>query len=227
MKHVQNILYPYKNAEFLIDYRLPDTPSDVTLLLGHGLYNDMDQPLLKYLSEVLPKENVNLVRFNYPFVEHNTRFISKCKHKTVYKAALEDVRSELKDSKFLFAGGKSLSAMIAASVAPKDAAGYIFLTWPLHTPKIRIPFSRKALFSLKKPMMFVSGTQDPFCDRGKLELLVGALNPYAGLMLVPDADHSLELRDEKKRTQDDVYKEIADILLWFMSDVIEKRTKSN
>ncbi len=227
MKHIENIVYPYKKAELLIDYRLPDTPSDVTLLLGHGRYNDMNQPLLKYLSETLPKENVNLVRFNYPFAEDNKKFVSKNKCKKAYLAAIEDVREELPGTKFLFAGGKSLSAMISAVAAPEDVSGYVFLTWPLHTPRIKIPFSRKMLFSLKKPMMFVSGTKDPFCDRGKLELLVGALNPYANMMLIPDAGHSLELPDEKKRTQKDVYKEIADILLWFMSDVIEKRTKSN
>ncbi|MDZ7821481.1 MAG: alpha/beta family hydrolase [Candidatus Marinimicrobia bacterium] len=227
MKHIENIVYPYNNAEILVDYRLPDTPSDVTLLLGHGRYNDMNQPLLKYLSEALPKENVNLVRFNYPFAQEKQRFVSHSKCRKAYRAALEDVREELPGMKFFFAGGKSLSAMIAAQAVPEDAAGYVLLTWPLHTPRLRIPFSRKALFALKKPMMFVSGTQDPFCDRGKLELLVGALNPHARMMLVPDANHSLELQDETKRTQEDVYKEIADILLWFMSDVIEKRTKSN
>ena len=109
----------------------------------------------------------------------------------------------------------------------KDAAGYVFLTYPLHLPGIKIPFSRKALIELKKPMMFISGSEDKLADRGLLELLMGALNPYAHLMLIPEVGHSLELPSEEKRTQDDLFKEIADILLWFMSDVIEKKVTSN
>jgi hypothetical protein len=74
-------------------------------------------------------------------------------------------------------------------------------------------------------MMFVSGTEDKYADRGLLELLMGALNPHAHLMMIPNTGHSLELLNEEKRSQDDLNKEIADILLWFMSDVIEKKLK--
>ncbi len=226
MKNIQNILYPYKKSELLIDYNLPDKPSDVTLVLGHGKFNDMYLDLFNYLKDLLPKENVNFVRFNYPFTEHATRVISRKKCKIAYQAVLEDVQSELPNTKFLFIGGKSLSAIIASQLENIEVAGYAFLTYPLHLPTIRIPFTRKSLFKLKKPMMFISGTEDKFADRGILELLMGALNPYAHLMMIPNTGHSLELLHEEKRTQEELQKEIADILLWFMSDVIEKRMKN-
>ncbi|MCK4812692.1 MAG: hypothetical protein KAT14_02005 [Candidatus Marinimicrobia bacterium] len=225
MKHIENIIYPYKKAEFLINYAIPNKPSDVTLILGHGKYNDMNQPLIKYLSERLPKENVNVVRFNYPFLDNPSPFISKRKCLITYQAVINDVKSELPKSKFLFIGGKSLSARISAILNPSEAMGYIFLSFPLHIPKIKISFSRKLLFKIKKPMMFISGTEDSFSDRGRLELMMGALNPHAHLMLIPNTAHSLELLQEEKRTQKDLNKEIADIILWFMSDVIEKRDK--
>lgn len=227
MSEIKNIIYPFRKTESLITYNLPDVPSDVTLVLGHGRYNDMNQPVLKALAEHLPKENVNLVRFNYPFVDNPNVRIGKSRCRTVYKWVLEDVKTELPASKFCFIGGKSLSAAIAAHIAQEYVNGYVFLTWPLHTPRIRIPFSRKALFTLKKDMLFISGTEDPFCDRGKLELLVGALNPYARLMLIPETDHSLELLRETKRSQEEIYREIGEILVWFMSDVIEKQKKKN
>jgi hypothetical protein len=226
MKHIENIVYPFRKAEILIDYMIPDTPSDVTLLLGHGRYNDMNQPLLKYLSTVLPKENVNLVRFNYPFVEHHRPFISHRKCMIAYRAVLDDIMGELPATKFLFAGGKSLSAHLSAKLDPPEVTGFVFLSYPLHLPKIRIPFSRKKLFALKRPMLFVNGSEDSFCDRGQLELLMGALNPYAHLLLIPETGHSLELRDTEKRTQEELNKEIADIILWFISDVIEKKMKN-
>ncbi|MCF7833001.1 MAG: hypothetical protein K9N05_05455 [Candidatus Marinimicrobia bacterium] len=226
MKKIQNIIYPYKKSELLIDYHLPDKPSDVTIILGHGKFNDMNIDLFIYLKDYFPKENVNIVRFNYPFTEHVTRVISRRKCKIAYQAVLDDVRSELPDTKFLFIGGKSLSAIIASQLENVEAAGYAFLTYPLHLPVIRIPFTRKSLFKLKKPMMFISGSEDKFADRGMLELLMGALNPYAHLMMIPNTGHSLELLHEEKRTQEELHKEIADILLWFMSDVIEKRMKN-
>ena len=226
MKNIQNILYPYKKSELLVDYNLPDKPSDVTLVLGHGKFNDMNIDLFNYLKDLLPKENVNFVRFNYPFTEQAMRVISRKKCKIAYRAVIEDVQSELPNTKFLFIGGKSLSAIISSQLEDIDVAGYAFLTYPLHLPVIRIPFTRKSLFKLKKPMMFVGGTEDKFADRGILELLMGALNPYAHLMMIPNTGHSLELLHEEKRTQEELNKEIADILLWFMSDVIEKRMKN-
>ena len=226
MKNIQNILYPYKKSKLLIDYNLPDKPSDVTLVLGHGKFNDMYIDLFNYLKNLLPKENVNFVRFNYPFTEHATRVISRKKCKIAYQAVLENVQSELPNSKFLFIGGKSLSAIIASQLENVEVTGYAFLTYPLHLPTIRIPFTRKSLFKLKKPMMFISGTEDKFADRGILELLMGALNPYAHLMMIPNTGHSLELLHEEKRTQEELHKEIADIFLWFMSDIIEKRMKN-
>lgn len=227
IKKIQNIIYPYKKAEMLVDYSLPETQSDVTLVLGHGKFNDMHLPLFEYLAAYLPSEKVNVVRFNYPFTEKSSPVVSKKKCRIAFQHVLEDVKQELSGSKFLFVGGKSLSSHIASEINDKDATGYVFLTYPLHLPGIKIPFSRKALVALKKPMMFVSGTEDRFADRGLLELLMGALNPYAHLMMIPDTGHSLELLNEEKRSQDDLYKEIADILLWFMSDVIEKRVKNN
>jgi len=225
-RNIQNILYPYKKGELLVDYNIPLITSDVTLVLGHGKKNDMNLPLFNYLAENLPKEKVNFVRFNYPFTDSINPIISKKKCRLAYQAVLEDVKQELPDSKFLFIGGKSLSSMISTQLNTDEPTGYILLTYPLHLPGIRIPFSRKNLVSLKKPMMFISGTDDKFADRGLLELLMGALNPYAHLMLIPEVGHSLELMNEEKRNQEELHKEIADIILWFMSDVIEKRMKN-
>lgn len=227
IKKVQNILYPYKKGELLVEYNIPETPSDVTLILGHGKYNDMNIPLFNYLAVNLPKEKVNFVRFNYPFTEHATRVISKKKCRITYEHVMEDLKHELPNSKFLFIGGKSLSSHIAAELNVPDATGYVFLTYPLHIPGIKVPFSRKALVALKRPMMFISGSEDKFADRGLLELLMGALNPHAHLMMIPEVGHSLELPNEEKRSQEDLYKEITDILLWFMSDIIEKEMKKN
>ncbi len=225
-RQYQNIIYPFKKSEFLIEYNLPEKVSDVTLILGHGRYNNMNIPLYDYLAGILPSENVNFVRYNFPFVDNPKNKVNKSNYKVCYEAIMDDVHHELPDTKFLFVGGKSFGALMSSKYNNKDAAGFVFLTYPMHFPFMKIPISRKALFEIKRPMMFVSGSEDKYADRGQLELLMGALNPYAHLMLVPGADHSLELLNKGKRSQDDLHKEIAEILLWFMSDVIEKKLKA-
>src|SRR6056297_3587579 len=94
MKKIENIIYPFDKAETLISYSLPDTASDITIVLGHGKYNDMTQPLLAYLANTLPRENVNVVRFNYPFVDGANKFRKRKKCLDVYHQVLDDVRSE-------------------------------------------------------------------------------------------------------------------------------------
>lgn len=86
---------------------------------------------------------------------------------------------------------------------------------------------KRSLFALKKPMFFIQGTNDKYTDNKKIELLVGALNPYARLMLIPETDHSLKLLSNTKRLQKDVDKEIADIVLWFLSDVVNENINNN
>lgn len=225
IKQYQNILYPYKKSEILIEYNLPEQSSDVTLILGHGKYSDMYFPLYEYLAKQLPKENVNFVRYNYPFIDNPKNKPNKNKVKESYKAIMDDVKHELPNTKYLYVGGKSFGALMSSRYKNKDACGFVFLTYPLHSSFLKLPIKKRSLFKIKRPMMFISGTEDKYADRGKLEMLMGALNPYAHLMLIPNTGHSLELLNQEKRSQEDLHKEISEILLWFMSDVIEKKMK--
>ena len=224
-KRYQNIIYPYKKAEILIEYNLPEKPSDLTLILGHGRNSDMYMPLYEYLAKKLPEENVNFVRYNFPFVDNPRNRIKQKKCVESYKAIMDDFHHELPQNKFLFVGGKSFGALMSSRYKNNKATGFVFLSYPLNLPFMKISLSRKALFEIKRPMLFVSGTEDRYTDRGKLELLMGALNPHAHLMLIPNTGHSLELQSVDKRNQEDLNMEISDILLWFMSDVIEKKMK--
>ena len=204
--------------------------SNVTLLIGPKCHSCMNGRLLNYLSNYLVKENVNVVRFDYPFVNKKIRrTLGINSFETIYRKVFHFIeqRDEFRNNYF-FVAGESSSAIIASKIISHKIRGYIFLGYPQKAPFfLKIPLPNKLLFELKKPMFFIQGTNDEYSDNEKIELLVGALKPYARLMLIPEADHSLELLSTNKRSQENVDKEIADVILWFLSDVTNKLINKN
>jgi predicted alpha/beta-hydrolase family hydrolase len=203
--------------------------SNVTLIIGSGYYNSMNERLLNFLSDHLVKENVNVIKFDYPFVNKKFKMFWGINHfKSIYKKVFEFIQDKKEFSNdYFFVGGKSLSSIVSTKIVSDKIKGYLFLGFPQKVTFLKIPLSNRSLFTLKKPMFFIQGTNDKYMNNKKMELLVGALNPYARLMLIPEADHSLKLLSDTKRSQKDVDREIADIILWFLSDVVNKNINKN
>lgn len=203
--------------------------SNVTLIIGSGYYKSMNERLLNFLSDHLVKENVNVIKFDYPFVNKKFKMFLGINHfKSIYKKVFEFIQDKKEFSNdYFFVGGKSLSSIVSTKIVSDKIKGYLFLGFPQKVTFLKIPLSNRSLFTLKKPMFFIQGTNDKYMNNKKMELLVGALNPYARLMLIPEADHLLKLLSDTKRSQKDVDREIADIILWFLSDVINKNINKN
>lgn len=203
--------------------------SNVTLIIGPGYYKGMNDELLNYLSDYLIAENVNVIKFDYPFANKKIKIFLGIDHlKKIYKKVFGYIQSkeEFKNDYF-FIGGKSLSSIVSSRIISDKIIGYLFLGYPQKVTFLKIPLPSKLLFALKKPMFFIQGTNDKYSDNKKIELLVGALNPYARLMLIPETDHSLKLLSNTKRSQKNVDKEIVDIVLWFLSDIVNKNINNN
>ncbi|MEA3500341.1 MAG: alpha/beta family hydrolase [Candidatus Marinimicrobia bacterium] len=203
--------------------------SNVTLIIGPGYYKSMNDRLLNYLSDYLVTENVNVIKFDYPFTDKKIKmFLGINNLKNIYKKVFEYIQSKEEFSNdYFFVGGKSLSSIVSSKIISDKIKGYLFLGFPQKITFLKIPLPKRSLFALKKPMFFIQGTNDKYTDNKKIELLVGALNPYARLMLIPETDHSLKLLSNTKRLQKDVDKEIADIVLWFLSDVVNENINNN
>ncbi|MEA1986413.1 MAG: alpha/beta family hydrolase [Candidatus Marinimicrobia bacterium] len=219
-----------KNKSISISIKIAkNKKSNVTLIIGPGYHHSMNENLLEYLSDKLIEEKVNVVRFDYPFKNPKFKMIFGLNSFVdIYEKVFEYIRNkdEFKNDYF-FIGGKSLSSAVASRINSDKIKGYLFLCFPQKVTFLKIPISNKSLFRLKKPMFFIKGTNDEYSDNRKMELLVGALNPYARLMLIPDTNHSLKLLSTEKRKQSELNKEIADIILWFISDVINNDKKIN
>lgn len=145
----------------------------------------------------LADRGVSVASFDFPY---------KAKRKSapdpgpVLEASFESVWTALvaEGRTPLFAGGKSMGGRIASQVAGRDgfspaAAGLVFFGYPLHPPGKPEQRRDRHLSKIRAPMLFVSGTRDPFGSPEELQALVARL-PAATLHLVDDGDHSLVAR---------------------------------
>jgi len=210
----------------------PDRESDVVLVLGHGYYNDMEDDLLQYLADTLPTEGLLVARFNYPFASKRWKGLPKAgKWVPLYRKVLERIREEpyIPENSFYFTGGKSLSALVSAFLPDHQDSGKIFIGAPLEFRKgfISWPVNPEPFLNQSVPMLFIQGGEDPFAPRRKLELLMGKLNPRGHLLMIPGADHSLKIQKQQDRSQKEVYQEISDIILWFVSECLRKNLNKN
>jgi predicted alpha/beta-hydrolase family hydrolase len=94
-----------------------------------------------------------------------------------------------------FAGGKSMGGRIASQVAARGGflprpTGLVFFGYPLHPPGKPAQRRDRHLPMISAPMLFLSGTRDPFGSPDELQSLVDGL-PAAALQLIDGGDHSL------------------------------------
>ncbi len=203
--------------------------SNITIIIAPGIRSNMEESLLISLTNHFIKGNVNVIRFNYPFLLKEIRLILGINSfKNIFRKIFHFIKSrEEFRNDHIFLAGESFSSRALSRIKSKKISGYIFLGYPQHIPVFKIQMSNRFLFDIEKPMMFVQGTEDNYSENRKIEMLVGALKPNAKLMLIPQTDHSFKLLSTKKRTQKDINKEISDVILWFMKDVVNDMYKIN
>ena len=94
------------------------TTMDGVLVLAHGANNNMDQPLLKGLHELLARAGLVTVRFNFPYAEAGRKWPDPDEAlEGVFRLVLEYVAhmDEFKGLA-LYLGGKSMGARLAAQI---------------------------------------------------------------------------------------------------------------
>ena len=108
--------------------------------------------------------------------------------------------------------GRSMGSRAAVGLANElsdlgessSIKGVICLSYPLHTEENKDKLRDEPIKALTLPSLFVSGTIDAMCDKGKL-LKVLSKSPKANIEWIKDADHSCKV---KGRSESDVIDEI-------------------
>jgi hypothetical protein len=165
-----------------------------TLVLAHGAGAGHDHPWMTRVARGLADRGVRVVTFNFPYKETGRSLpdrgpILENAFAEVWRDAAASAQGRL------FAGGKSMGGRIASQVAARGgftppAAGLVFFGYPLHPPGKPTERRDAHLPKVTAPMLFLSGTKDPFGSPDELRALIDTL-PFATLELCEVGDHSI------------------------------------
>jgi len=199
--------------------RIVQTPRASTMLvLAHGAGTSMDHPSLVALQHRLAERGTTVVTFDFPYRARGRGMPDRLPVLVdAYAAVLAAIR--LESPARLFIGGRSMGGRVASHVAAAGTpvAGLVFLGFPLHPPGKPGTTRAAHLGSIRAPMLFVQGTRDAFARR---DLLMDVLRdlPAATLHEVPDADHGFHVPKRTGKTDDDVQREIADVITRWITE---------
>ncbi len=222
--------FTWRGHEIPVRIDRPDRESDVLVILGHGLNTDMNDTVLEYLSRSLSREGLIIARFNYPFAERKWKGIPSVKSSVLLmKAVIDFMRKQayIPDKNVIFTGGKSFSTLVSARFTAEKEYGKIFLGVPVQIKKfgLTIPVDLKPVLNQPLPMMFIQGSEDDTAPKQKIEMLMGKLNPRGYLLMIPEVNHGLVPVNIDKRSPEAINREIADIILWFVSETLRQKIK--
>ena len=179
----------------------PDTNASdsIAVVVAHGAKKSMNSPLVTFFHVELARRGFFTVKFNFPYVEGKFRLTRTPNPKEVlvecYRKVLDEVVSRHRPRKLVI-GGLSMGAAVASHVVAdtpgrSDVDGLYYLSYPIHRPRRPEELGVKHLSDIPKPMLFISGTRDPYARKEQLEDLVSKLGPNATLHIVEGGDHSL------------------------------------
>lgn len=187
-----------------------------TLVLGHGAGGSVATLQLARLGDAIATRGVSVVRFNFPYAERGRKTPGSAKEAV---ACFRDVTSHAAwRGTPTFIGGKSYGGRMASHLAADgfEAAGLVFVGYPLHAPGAPDRRRDAHLASIRAPMLFLQGTRDAFARLDLIEAVVAKL-PTATLVLFDGGDHSFAVPG---RLAADVLEEIAAAITDWIAKIV-------
>ena len=174
------------------------------LVLAHGAGAGMRHPFMEAVAQAFLAERIATLRYEFPYMAARKR---RPDPKPVLLATVRAaVAAGAAHGLPLLAGGKSMGGRMTSMAAAEggvDAAGLVFLGFPLHPAGKPGTERAEHLARVAVPTLFVQGTRDTLAG---LDLLRPVLPSRATLHVVEGADHGFAV---KGRGLGDVAKEIA------------------
>jgi predicted alpha/beta-hydrolase family hydrolase len=194
-------------------YSRPDNTS-ATVVVAHGAGAGMEHPFLRGFTAALNALGTATLRFNFPYREAGRKFpdrppVAIAAWHAAFAMAAEQAAAHNDDGP-IWAAGKSFGGRMASMAVAEgmEAAGLVYLGYPLHPPGKPDKLRDEHLYGLTTPMLFLQGTRDTFATPEILAGVVSRIGPNALLQWVEGGDHSFGLAG-RKRTADEVGASLA------------------
>ena len=169
------------------------------LALAHGAGGTLRNPLLDGFAAGLAAAGVTCLRFNFLYSESGKR--SPDREPLLRAAWTAAFARGVELGEPVWAGGKSMGGRIASMMVADgdlDAAGLVFVGYPLHPPGKPDRLRDEHLGRIRIPMLWLQGSADPFARWDLLEGVLGRLGKRATLHRIEGGDHSFRVRGQKR-----------------------------
>ena len=193
--------------ESATDNELPGT----VFVCAHGAGGNMNDRGMLSLANVLRRNGIGVVRFNFLYKEKKSgRPDPMPKLEQTFSAVVDKVRAEL-DPKTMIIGGRSMGGRAASMMAAKKFAcdGLLLYAYPLHPAGQPEKLRDAHLPDIDVPVLCFNGTRDALCTPSLMDKAVAGLTNWT-MRWIDGADHSFHVLKSSGRTDGEVLDEIGD-----------------
>jgi uncharacterized protein len=220
---VSNVAHQAKEMKFLATPEKGEVsallirPGDAShlLVLGHGASTNMRHATLQTIAERLADAGIATFRYNFPYMEYGKGRDSQETCTATVRSAVAAAHKAVPGIALL-AGGHSFGGRMtstAASESPLDGVGgLVFFAFPLHQPGKPDTKRAEHLGAVTVPMLFLSGTRDDLASLELLQPVCKKLGKRATLHLLDTADHGFRTLKRSRKSEEDVFLEMARIV---------------
>jgi predicted alpha/beta-hydrolase family hydrolase len=175
------------------------------IIFAHGAGADMHHEFMEQVSELFNKANINVLRFNFPYMDKRIalgkRYPPDRMPKLIecYKRVVSDFSKKATHQPKLpvFIGGKSMGSRVATMIASDDdmmaeVQGVFCIGYPFHPPKKPEKLRLEPLQNTKKSVLILQGDRDTLGSQAEIEEY--EVSRLCQFVFLPDGDHSLKPR---------------------------------
>jgi uncharacterized protein len=205
------------------EYQGPKRGADRAVLLAHGAGADMHAATLTTVADALADARVPSLRFNFPYRSAGRKSPDR---PPVLEASLREAAAELArlskvDPTRLVLGGRSMGGRIGSIVAadptdPVPALALALLGYPLHPPGKPDQLRVEHFARLRMPVLFVSGTRDPFGTPDELREHANDITAPVTFSWVDTGDHGFRPLKASGLTLRDALATVAETVVGFV-----------
>ena len=194
------------------------------VIFAHGAANDMNNPLIQFVSRGLALVGYVTLRFNFLYKEKGKKSPdSQAKLVQTWQSVYRFLSTHPKfGTETIVACGKSMGGRVASQMVAEGllpVSKLVFLGYPLHAPGKKEQLRDAHLYTIPIPMLFLAGTRDTLCDLNILKTVLDRLKAPWDLEVIESGDHSFRVPKPHPVSQEDTYAQILlAVLGWLKRD---------